>query len=127
MLWRPGSFQQITCIRKLTFFAPFLQAAAHDWLAVSATHAFIMLHQKLSALQPNLPLLPDACRKYMEEFAKAESSQIELFLNQVPLLAKLSRADKQRLVDAFVEESFHAGATIIREGDPGDKFYIIKR
>jgi CRP-like cAMP-binding protein len=69
----------------------------------------------------------DACRKYLEEFAKAESHQIELFLNQVPLLAKLSRPDKQRLVDAFVEESFQAGATIIREGDPGDKFYIIKR
>ncbi|WIA37000.1 hypothetical protein OEZ86_008237 [Tetradesmus obliquus] len=68
----------------------------------------------------------DVFRKYMEEFAKAESHQIELFLNQVPLLAKLSRPDKQRLVDAFVEESFPAGATIIREGDPGDKFYIIK-
>jgi CRP-like cAMP-binding protein len=63
----------------------------------------------------------------MEQFAKAEIDQVQLFLNQVPLLAKLSDADKRRLGDAFVEETFPAGATIIREGDPGDKFYIIKR
>lgn len=54
-------------------------------------------------------------------------TEIELFLNSVPLLAKLSREDKMQLVDAFTEEAFAAGSTIIREGDPGDKFYIIKR
>lgn len=63
----------------------------------------------------------------MEQFAKAESDQIQVFLNQVPLLAKLSKSDKRSLVDAFVEEAFAAGAAIIHEGDPGDKFYIIKR
>jgi hypothetical protein len=53
--------------------------------------------------------------------------QIELFLNSVPLLSQLSREAKLRLVDAFVEEPFAANTEIIREGDPGDKFYIVKR
>eukprot|EP00882_Tetradesmus_deserticola_P018209 GHRQ01019541.1.p2 GENE.GHRQ01019541.1~~GHRQ01019541.1.p2 ORF type:complete len:116 (-),score=41.36 GHRQ01019541.1:357-704(-) len=87
-----------------------------------------LLLQQLVPLLPTLLLADaDACRKYMEQFAKAESDQIQVFLNQVPLLAKLSKSDKRSLVDAFVEESFPAGATMIREGDPGDKFYIIKR
>jgi CRP-like cAMP-binding protein len=66
-------------------------------------------------------------RKYIQEAAEGEICQREVFLNSVPLLAKLTREDKMKLVDAFGEEVFAAGSTIIREGDPGDKFYIVKR
>eukprot|EP00878_Enallax_costatus_P001687 GHUV01001841.1.p1 GENE.GHUV01001841.1~~GHUV01001841.1.p1 ORF type:complete len:745 (+),score=263.55 GHUV01001841.1:565-2799(+) len=68
----------------------------------------------------------DVFRKYLQEAAQGAVTEIELFLNSVPLLAKLSRDDKMQLVDAFAEETFAAGTTIIREGDPGDKFYIVK-
>jgi cGMP-dependent protein kinase 2 len=68
----------------------------------------------------------DVFRKYVQEAAEGEVGQIELFLNSVPLLSPLSRAAKLQLVDAFLEETFKAGAVIIQEGDPGDKFYIVK-
>lgn len=66
-------------------------------------------------------------RRYVQEHAEGELGQIELFLNSVPLLSPLHRDAKLRLVDAFAEEMFAAGSIIIREGDPGDKFYIVKR
>ncbi|KAI8464570.1 MAG: kinase-like domain-containing protein [Monoraphidium minutum] len=65
-------------------------------------------------------------RGYVQEAAEGEVGQIELFLNSVPLLSPLSREAKLKLVDAFVEEVFTAGTVIIREGDPGDMFYIVK-
>ena len=65
-------------------------------------------------------------RKYVQEAAQGEVGQIELFLNSVPLLSPLGREAKLKLVDAFVEEVFPAGSTIITEGAPGDKFYIVK-
>lgn len=74
-------------------------------------------------MQPVAPV----CRKYLQEAAAGAVMEIELFLNSVPQLAQLSREDKMQLVDAFTEEVFAPGSTIIKEGDPGDKFYIIKR
>jgi CRP-like cAMP-binding protein len=62
----------------------------------------------------------------VQEAAEGEVGQIELFLNSVPLLNPLSREAKLKLVDAFSEEVFPVGTVIIREGDPGDKFYIVK-
>ena len=68
----------------------------------------------------------DVFRHYVQQAAEGEVGQIELFLNSVPLLNPLSREAKAKLVDAFSEETFGAGATVIREGDPGDKFYVVK-
>jgi hypothetical protein len=62
----------------------------------------------------------------VQEAAEGEVGQIELFLNSVPLLSPLDREAKLKLVDAFVEEVFPAGTTIIEQGAPGDKFYIVK-
>lgn len=53
-------------------------------------------------------------------------SQVELFLNSVPILANLSREERIRLVDAFEEVTYQAGQKVIVEGDKGDLFYIIK-
>lgn len=53
-------------------------------------------------------------------------SQVELFLNSVPILAPLSRDERLRLVDAFEESTFTPGSKVIVEGDRGDLFYIIK-
>jgi hypothetical protein len=63
----------------------------------------------------------------MQEAAEAENAQVETFLNSVPLLKPLSLGDKQRLIQAFEEVLFPAHTVIITEGEPGDKFYIVKR
>lgn len=62
----------------------------------------------------------------MRALQSAAISQVELFLNSVPILAPLSRDDKMRLVDALEEKSIKPGDRVITEGEAGDKFYIIK-
>lgn len=45
-------------------------------------------------------------RHYVQTAAEDEKSEVELFLNSVPLLASLHREEKLRLVGAFLEEVF---------------------
>lgn len=65
-------------------------------------------------------------RYFIREGKKNETTQIELFLNSVPLLSSLNREEKLRLADALSRQTFGAGATVIKQGAPGDFFYIIK-
>lgn len=41
------------------------------------------------------------CRSFVASASMDEVAEVELFLNTVPLLASLSRDDKQRLVEGF--------------------------
>ncbi len=68
----------------------------------------------------------DVFRQHVRRGQEAAASQLELFLNQVPILAPLSKAEKLRLLDAFEERTYPAGATVVRQGEPGDLFYVIK-
>jgi MFS family permease len=43
----------------------------------------------------------------------------------VPMLAPLSLAAKEHLATALVPVSVEAGEVVVREGDPGDRFYIV--
>jgi len=65
-------------------------------------------------------------RYFVREIQETQVSQVELFLNSVPILAPLSRDERLRLVDAFEEVTYAAGSKVIVEGDKGDFFYIIK-
>lgn len=67
----------------------------------------------------------DTFRTYMQKQAEEDVTQVELFLNSVPLLNSLTKTDKLRLVDAFEEQTFPADSVVITEGDPGEKFYVI--
>lgn len=51
----------------------------------------------------------------MRESGESKSMEVELFLNSVPLLAGLSGEEKQRLVDAFDEQTFAKGERVINE------------
>mmetsp|Transcript_36740 Transcript_36740/g.59358 ORF Transcript_36740/g.59358 Transcript_36740/m.59358 type:complete len:402 (+) Transcript_36740:90-1295(+) len=49
------------------------------------------------------------------------------FLEKIPLLANLSRYERLQVADALVHKSFKQNEAIIREGEPGDCFYIIEQ
>lgn len=47
-------------------------------------------------------------------------------LNSVKLFANLSNSERRKICQSFDLESFAANAIIIKQGDPGSKFYILK-
>jgi cAMP-dependent protein kinase regulator len=51
----------------------------------------------------------------------------EAFLEEVPLLSPLVPSERSKIADSLDTETFEPGATIIREGDPGDRFYFIEQ
>jgi len=65
-------------------------------------------------------------RSTVQTVAEAAVGEVSLFLNSVPLLNPLSVEQKNELVHAFTEICFQAGMTVIREGEVGDRFYVIK-
>lgn len=68
-------------------------------------------------------------RTFRRMLATASSSQtmarIE-FLRRVPLLQNLSNEQISKLAGALSAQSYSDGSYIIRQGDRGDNFYIIK-
>lgn len=50
----------------------------------------------------------------------------EAFLEEVPILTELTMAERAKVADALQTHTFTPGETIIREGDPGDNFYIVE-
>lgn len=49
----------------------------------------------------------------------------ESFLEKVPILAPLQKYERLTVADALEPETFNDGDVIIRQGEPGDAFYII--
>jgi cGMP-dependent protein kinase 2 len=68
----------------------------------------------------------DQFRHFVRDHQKAEVTQVELFLNQVKLLVNLSQDEKMRLLDALEEVTYTPGTPVIKQGEAGDLFYIIK-
>lgn len=50
----------------------------------------------------------------------------EKFLGEVPILSTLSSYERSKIADALEARKFPAGSTIIKEGDPGDNFYLLE-
>ena len=50
----------------------------------------------------------------------------ESFLEEVPLLSTLTPYERSKIADALDTQKFPPGSTIIREGDPGEAFYILE-
>jgi putative ABC transport system ATP-binding protein len=55
-----------------------------------------------------------------------ESSVVCEFLKECPIFSRLTPRTLTEVADQMMPEKHLAGAVIVRQGDPGDKFYIIK-
>ena len=62
----------------------------------------------------------------IQHAAEAGIDQVYMFLNSVPLLDKLSNNHKLSMANEITEETHEQGCVIIKEGDVGSRFYIIK-
>jgi len=47
------------------------------------------------------------------------------FLLQIPLFSQLTECELLTIADTLQDESFKDGSIICKEGDPGDKFYVV--
>ncbi|CAD7929900.1 unnamed protein product [Amoebophrya sp. A25] len=62
----------------------------------------------------------------VKESAQKKRERYEGFLAKVPLLKAVDGYERSHICEGLVTESFAAGDVIIREGDTGDKFYIVE-
>ncbi len=56
-----------------------------------------------------------SCRHHVREVHQDETSQVELFLNSVPILASLTREEKMMLVDALEEQAYAPASRVINQ------------
>lgn len=65
--------------------------------------------------------------KIVSDVVISESTAICEFLRRVPLFSGLLPNTLSEVADKMALEQFPAGETVIRQGDAGDKFYLIRR
>ena len=65
-------------------------------------------------------------RRILMDSAFQRRKLYESFLEEVPLLRTLTLYERSKIADALFTEKFTPGQTIIQEGDPGDKFYLLE-
>jgi len=63
-------------------------------------------------------IVKDAAAKRREKY--------DAFLKNVALIASLEAYERSQIADALVPETFQKGDTIVRQDEPGDKFYIVE-
>ncbi len=65
-------------------------------------------------------------RKILMDSAFKKRTTYESFLEEVPLLSSLKTYERAKIADALESTKFPAGTQIIKEGDPGDAFYLLE-
>ncbi|MCJ1310048.1 hypothetical protein MMC25_003709 [Agyrium rufum] len=65
-------------------------------------------------------------RRILMDSAFQRRRMYESFLEEVPLLSTLTHYERSKIADALETQKFPAGHTIIREGDPGEAFYLLE-
>jgi len=65
-------------------------------------------------------------RRILMDSAFARRRMYESFLNEVPLLSGLAPYERSKIADALETHKFPAESTIIKEGDPGEAFFLLE-
>lgn len=68
----------------------------------------------------------DTFSHIVKESAQKKRQRYDSFLAKVPLLSNMDAYERSQLADALKVEVFTDGATIFRQGDVGNKFYILE-
>jgi len=91
----------------------------------------IWYHFKRNNIEIPYPIRDIAVRQVTTESCREDEEKraagIISLMEKVEILAPLSKAELSRLVQQVSIQSFAAGETAVRQGEPGDSFYIIKR
>jgi putative ABC transport system ATP-binding protein len=64
--------------------------------------------------------------RLVSDVAVQESVRICEFLRECPVFSGLTPSALSDIADKMSREEYPAGATVIRQGEPGDKFYVIR-
>lgn len=65
-------------------------------------------------------------RRILMDSAFQRRRMYESFLEEVPLLSSLTPYERSKIADALETVKYPAGSSIIKEGDVGDKFFILE-
>jgi len=65
-------------------------------------------------------------RRILMDSAFQRRRMYESFLEEVPLLSTLTLYERSKIADALDTRKFAPGETIIKEGDPGEAFFILE-
>lgn len=66
-------------------------------------------------------------RRILMVSASTKRKMYEGFLEEVPLLSSLKPYERAKIADALESVKYPAGAHIIREGEPGEEFYLLEQ
>lgn len=65
-------------------------------------------------------------RRILMESTFARRRMYEGFLSEVPLLSTLTAWERSKIADALETRKYAAGTVIIREGEPGNSFFLLE-
>jgi cAMP-dependent protein kinase regulator len=65
-------------------------------------------------------------RRILMDSAFQRRRMYESFLEEVPLLSSLKSYERSKIADALETQKYTSGQTIIKEGDPGESFFILE-
>lgn len=65
-------------------------------------------------------------KKILLDKTTKKRNNYQAFLQNVPLLRSLGQYERTKLADALKTRTYEAGEIVVRQGDPGDEFFLIE-
>merc|ERR1719359_1677577 len=68
----------------------------------------------------------DTFNHIVKDAAAKKREKYDTFLQKVPLLSSMDAYERSQVADALCRETYADGALIVKEDEPGDKFFIVE-